>query len=193
MPISRKTKKLRKPFYKSVVFGITIVSQDKKHIVQFEKALLLIKKTDRRLFLKVVCLKAILIYPGENQYGAVYEKERIFIDQPKSMQKVSSSWLASILVHEAWHIDQYKRKIREFGVKTEKGAYLVQRRFLLKVGVKSEIKWLDKVYQSKWWESETKKAKNSQGYDKKSVEKNEVAFWKFMNQYKAKKLSLIEI
>src|SRR3972149_9077224 len=98
---NKPLKLYRKPFYKSVVFGINIVSQNRKHINRIREALLLLKNTDRRLFSKVLCLKAILIYPGKDEYGAVFEKERIYVDQPETVEKASLVWLASSLVHEA--------------------------------------------------------------------------------------------
>jgi len=190
---NKPLKLYRKPFYKSVVFGINIVSQNRKHINRIREALLLLKNTDRRLFSKVLCLKAILIYPGKDEYGAVFEKERIYVDQPETVEKASLVWLASSLVHEAWHIDQYKRGIRKYGIKTEKGAYLVQRRFLSKVGSKEDIKWLDKMYKLQWWESESTAFKKDIGYDDKSVDKTWLEFWNFLGRYKTKKLRLIDI
>jgi len=181
-----------KPFFRSAVFGIDVVAQDKKDIDKIKKALLLIKKIDPRLFSKVLQLKAILIYPGRNEYGAVYEKERIYIDQPKAIKESTLIYLASSIVHEAWHIDQYKRKIREYGIKTEKGAYLVQKRFLLKAGAKADAEWLDKMYKQQWWKPEPTKTKKKAGYDDKSVEKTRNEFWKFLNKYKKGKLRILD-
>ena len=190
---SKSLKISKKPFYRAIVFGIDIVSQNRKHINRIREALLLLKNTDRRLFSKVLCLKAILIYPGKDEYGAVFEKERIYVDQPETVNKASLVWLASSLVHEVWHIDQYKRGIRKCGIKTEKGAYLVQRRFLSKVGSKEDIERLDKMYKLQWWESESTDFKKDIGYDDKSVDKTWLEFWNFLGRYKTKKLCLIDI
>lgn len=185
---SMKSRKLKKQFYETVLWGIEVISQGKSHLKKIKQSLELIKNTDNLLFKKALRLKAILIFPGKSYYGAVYEKERVFIDQPKSIVASSVPFFASSIVHEAWHVYQYARGTKKFDGRAERGAYLVQRRFLKKAGRKSELKWLDREYKVKWWRPEDTKDKKSTGYDNRGVEKSREDFAEFLSRYKQGKL-----
>ena len=190
---SKVLTKLHKQFYSSVAFGIRVVSPKKALIQKLTSALNLIRETDYNLFKKVLEIKCILIYPGNDYYGVIYEQRRIFVDQPKDVQDSSVPWLASSLVHEAWHIDQYKRGIVEYGMRTERGAYLVQRRFLSKVGKKFELRWLDRQYKEQWWKPEKQSKETGDGYDLDSVTDYRKLFSTFIKLYKQGKLKIKEV
>lgn len=183
----------KKSFFRAVVFDIDVVSKNKEDIEKIRQAIHLIKKIDPRLFSKVLRLKAILIYPGKNEYGAVYEKERIFIDQPKSINISSIQFLASSIIHEAWHIDQYFHGTRKFDGRAERGAYIAQRKFLKKTGTRFELNWLDRQYKSQWWKPESTEEKRDSGYDKIGVGRANIEFWQFLNKYKEGKLFLRDL
>ena len=182
-----------KRFYRAYVFGIAIIAPQKILMQKLTRALHLIYETDNNIFQKVLNIKHILIYPGKDYYGVVFEKQRIFVDQPKTIQDSSVAYLASSLVHEAWHIDQYIRGIVEYGARAERGAYLVQRRFLSKVGKKFEVHWLDKEYKSQWWEPKGQSKETGGGYDTDSVTEYRKLFRVFIKLYKQGKLKIKDI
>lgn len=188
-----KSRKLKKQFYKAAFCDVEVISQKKSHLKKIKQSFELIKNIDNSLFKKVLRLRAILIFPGKSYYGAVYEKERVFIDQPKSITASSVPFLASSIVHEAWHVYQYAHGTRKFDGRAERGAYLAQRRFLKKAGRKSELKWLDCEYKVKWWKPEDTKDKKSTGYDNRGVEKSREDFAELLSQYKQGKLNIKEI
>jgi hypothetical protein len=180
----------KKLFFKTVIFDINIVSQNKSHLKKIKKALELIRDTDDSLFKKVLRLKAILVFHGKDYYGVVFEKQRVYIDQPKAIKDSSVEFLASSIIHEAWHIDQYTRGTRKFDGRAERGAYLIQKKFLMKVRRKFEIKWLDREYKLKWWQPEDTFDKKSSGYDRTNVDKKGIDFWLFFKKYQTNKLKI---
>ena len=186
-------KRLRNQFFGSVVYGVRIVAPQKALIQKLAYAFHLIHETDQNAFKKVLKIKHILIYPGNDYYGAAYERQRIFIDQPKSIRDSSTAYLASSIIHEAWHIDQYLRGIVEYGARAERGAYLVQRKFLSKTGKKFEVRWLDKEYKGQWWNTEKQDKKTGGGYDTGSVTNYRKLFFAFIRMYKHGKLKIKEI
>ncbi len=183
----------KRRFFKIVLFGIKIVSPTLASLRKIKIALELIQTADKTLFRKVLRIKHVVIFPGNDYYGCVLEKERTYIDQPRAIQDSSVAYLASSFVHEAWHIDQYLRGITEYGALAERGAYRVQRRFLAKTGTRSEIQWLDKQYRLQWWVSEKQSKTNNDGYDTESVERHDTEFRAFIKLYRAGKLRLTEI
>jgi hypothetical protein len=56
------------------------------------------------------------------------------------------------LIHEAHHIVQYKKCKRGYGYHFERGAYIVQKKFLKKANYELGIQWLEKEFKNKWWE-----------------------------------------
>ena len=85
------------------------------------------------------------------------------------------------------------RGIVEYGARAERGAYLVQRRFLSKVGKKFEVRWLDKEYKEQWWNTEKQDKKTGGGYDTESVTDYRKLFPAFIRMYKQGKLKIQEI
>ena len=193
MQEERKNHNTSNRFYKIEPFGIPTISKSKGHLRKIKKSLVLIQNTDILLFRKVLRLRLILVFPGDSYYGVVFPGQRIYIDQPKAIRDSSIPFLASSIIHEAWHIDQHERGMRDFSGKAERGAYLVQRRFLTKTGSKREVKWLDREYGLKWWQPEDTAEKKQSGYDNVSTNKSVSEFRKLFKQYKQGKLKIEEI
>ena len=101
----------------------------KNHFKKIERALNLIKTIDPALFRKVLKIKVILIFHGgDDDYGEI--KNRIWVSHYKIFREITVTYLASLMVHEAWHIVQRERGAKNIASRTERGAYLVQKRFL---------------------------------------------------------------
>ena len=84
----------------------------------------------------------------------------------------SPKYVASLLIHEAYHVAQYRGGHKNFGERAEYRACQVQKKFLKKINYLSAIEWLDKQYQQKWWERMDKKSGDS------------LVFKKILNSYK---------
>jgi hypothetical protein len=133
--------------------NIQIVSNKSSYIQKIIKALKFIKKIDPKNFKKVNDnLQKIIITNISGTFGAVYPKEQTFIITQDYVDKSHYKWLASCLIHEAHHIVQYKKGKRGYGYHFERGAYIVQKKFLKKANYELGIQWLEKEFKNKWWE-----------------------------------------
>ncbi len=176
-------------FYKAKTFGIDIVFRVKNHLKKIEKALNLIKEIDPILFKKALKIRAILIFhDGDDDYGEI--KDYIWVNHYGTFRGITITYLASLMVHEAWHIVQRERGVKNIASRAERGAYLVQKRFLLAAGDKYSAKWLDRAYKEKWWLDKDKEHKTRQVKDNKKVRKTALGFLK---QYQQGKLRIKEI
>lgn len=166
-----------------------IVAPAKVHIKKLTEALRFFSYYDPETFRKFRSMKAILVYPGggyESDFG-LHGKERIWVCGTKSVTGSPVGYLASVLVHETWHLVQYNRGTKNYGARAERGAYLKQRRFLLKVGDKESVRWLDTVFKKKWWVHKTPDGKKTLHFP---VSK---PLRKFVDDYKTGKLKTKKI
>lgn len=176
-------------YYKASIFDIEVVFHVKNHFKKIKKALNLIKEIDSILFKKVLKIRAILIFhDGDDDYSEI--KDCIWVNHYGTFREITITYLASLMVHEAWHIFQRERGVKNIASRAERGAYLVQKRFLLAVGDKYSAKWLDRAYKEKWWLDKDKEHKTRQVEDNKKARKT--AF-KFLKQYQQGKLKIKEI
>ncbi len=185
-----KNQLLKKVFYKTIVRNINIVSQSKKHLLKTKKAIDLIFKIDPSFFDKEKILKVILIYPGNTEIGCIFERERIYVNQPKHINQSSVLWWASTIMHESWHVHQFNYSPMITNGRAEYGAYRIQRKFLEKLKAWYEIRWLDKMQKEKWWKSEKTLFKKGVGYDAESRNAMQLKFEKFVYLYMHNKLHI---
>src|SRR3989344_7613114 len=133
---------LHKYFYKKRACGIDIVSPSKREISKIREALEFIEKNQPPAFRKTRKFKAILVYPKRGYENNIFSEERIWICKPQTVRESSVPYLASLLIHEAQHLLQHDRGMRDSGARAEGEAYKVQRDFLLSFGNEREISWL---------------------------------------------------
>ncbi|MEW5805537.1 MAG: hypothetical protein AB1721_02345 [Patescibacteria group bacterium] len=174
-------------FYKKTFLEIDFISPHKTHISKLIRSFKLIQVFDPLFFQKKIkLLKAVLVYPGNDYYSEVFSRQRIWICQPKTIRESKLTYLASLGVHESWHIVQYLRGVKNIASLAERGAYLKQREFLVKAKDYSSVHWLDKVYKTKWWEDggdpDTRVSDNQVLMRKKFLE--------FLKQYQTNQLRI---
>lgn len=167
-----------------------IVAHDKKLIRKFIRAFSVIDNVGGIYSSIRKNIKTILVFPGKDYYTEVFPQKKIWMCQPKTVRESSLEYLASLVIHEAWHIVQHKRGVKNIGSRGERGAYLVQRRFLALAKDRQSLRWLDKAYKEKWWldaddNSETRPSDN-QGDTRSSM-------LKFLKQYESGKLRIITL
>jgi hypothetical protein len=173
-----------KKFLLKKIYGIEIVAPTKKEINKLKKALEFIKIKEEKVLKILQWLRAILVFPGKTYNNWLVLDKKIYICQPKTILESTKQYLASLLVHEAKHIFQYKNKQKTVGRKAEFSAYKFQRKFLVKYGKPSEVEWLDQQFQEKWWlkfEKESKGTTSSSNYK---------TFLKFIDLYIKGKLKI---
>ncbi len=172
-------------YYKTSIFEIEIVFRVKNHFKKLKKALDLINAIDPCLFKKVLKIKAILIFhDGDGDYGEI--KDRIWVNHYRVFRGITITYLASLMIHEAWHILQRERGVKNIASWAERGAYLVQKRFLLAANDKYSAKWLDRAYKEKWWLDKDEEHKTRQVKDNTKARKTALGFLKQYQQGKLK-------
>lgn len=142
--------------------NLEIIAPEKSLLEKTLAALSLIKKTDskeyKRLFSR---LKVIFI---TNKYGYANEffmPEKIWFANKSVILKNDVGWLASLVVHEAFHATQFKNGKYVLPLdKLEKPALELQAKFLVKLEGKKSKKDIEQVSEEKYWNkiSEDKKS-----------------------------------
>lgn len=135
---------------------IRVSSPHEPYFAKVELVFQLLKSLDPPSFkFCVKNLKGIKIVDKRGFYNKLDTKTSTWIThvgffQPKFF---NPKYLTSHLVHEAVHVMQDKEGKKNYGPKAEREAYLVQRKFLMKIKYAEGVKWLDEQYKSKWWEN----------------------------------------
>lgn len=155
---------------------IEIVSNSQNDINKILETLLFIKKKSKDNWRQIKLITAIIVSPKNGYDNQLFPKERIWICQAGTVRKSSIPYLASLLMHEACHIGQYRMENKKWTESLEKQAYQVQRNFLAKYGTLKEVDWLDKMFKKRWW------LDNFKIYKTSSLKKN--YFRKILNKYK---------
>jgi len=150
---------MKNVYYSKKIYNIEILASTKIEIDIIKKALLFIKTHAPQSFSRLKKLQAIIIYPNKDYNNILFPKENIYICQQGTIIESSMPYLASLLIHEAHHLLQYKKDQKHHGQKTEEEAYKAQRRFLKKYGTKAEVDWLDNLFKDEWWIKRDKKTK----------------------------------
>ena len=184
---------LRHVFYRLRAGSITVVSPFKKHLSKTKESLALLQKINRKAFNEVQKLKDILIYPGTTELGCLFEKEKIYINQPKHIDQSSVIWWASTILHEAWHLHQYTDSPDMTNGRAEYGAYRVQRKFLMKAKAITEVQWLDKMQKAQWWKGDDTSFKKQIGYNNDARNTTQREFEQFIKLYKQHKLTIKDL
>lgn len=133
------------------ILGIEIVAATKSEVHKVSAALRFLKTRNVKALKTLQMLRAILVFPKLDYDNTLLVKEKIYICQRGTVLGASTQYLASLLVHEVRHLEQYKRDIKFYGDVAERDAYRIQRQFLKKYSTKEELDWLAKLFKERWW------------------------------------------
>jgi hypothetical protein len=143
-------------------YGVRIFAPQKRHIDKLHRALQYLREKDSGEFQKVTHnLNAIFIAPLQGDYNVLRVKDRAWLSCYQFLEKSDYpyQYIASLLLHEAVHIEQDKQGAKSTGYQAEKEAYLAQRRFLKKIKYENAVSWLDAQFNKKWWRALSKKTR----------------------------------
>lgn len=175
-------------YYQLLHKNSVIVAYDKKLIRKFIRTFSLIDKLGGAYPSICKNIRTILIFPGKDYYTEVFTSKKIWMCQPKTVRESSLEYLASLVIHEAWHIVQHARGVKNISSRGERGAYLVQRRFLELAKDKQSLRWLDKAYKEKWWIDADENSETRPSNNQEDTRSNML---KFLKQYKNGELQII--
>lgn len=171
-------------FFLKKINDINVVSSSKIYIKNIEMSLRILKEWDKNNFNKVnKYLKTILIHPKNKDYNLLIANKNAWITGYQNVldNDYDASYMASLFIHETYHITQYFSGHKNYGKKAETEAYKIQRKFLKKIKYDYAVDWLDKQYKKKWWKS--------LGSDKKNADD----FRHLLNNYQNGKLDIQEL
>jgi len=172
---------MRKKFYRQKKDFLTIIAPNKEIIRLVVAAVELIKRVDKMEYKKLPeRLKIIFV---TNRFGFTNEffmPEKIWFANKSVILKNDVNWLASLIIHEAYHATQFKKGKYILPLsRLESAAMKIQKNFLRKLGESgndANIAWAG-------------------GYDKKMIE-DKISFGYFRNLldlFKEDKLNFILI
>jgi len=140
-----------------------IIAPEKSLIKKVEDALNLIKKVDLEEYKNSFSrINAIFVTRANSHPGPIFVKERCWFDTKSAMSKHSLNWLASVIIHEGCHVNQYNQykdgKCMLLSTKAREGeAVESQIKFLRKLGDNWKANWLQQYFKKEckrkdpWW------------------------------------------
>jgi hypothetical protein len=154
--------KKRAKIYSSIKDNIHILSKSKSTLSTVKKVLDGLYGWDRGAFEKVKRnIRTIYLTDSVQRYNTGIADKGAWITSDEEFRNDPDiPYLASLFLHEAHHIAQYRAGKRYYGKRAEHNATNVQKKFLRKIGYMYAITWLDDQLKSEWWvhmDSETKK------------------------------------
>lgn len=138
----------------SSIFGIQIIYKDKKDINKLKSALRYLCLKDEKSFNFVRAnLRFVAVVRLKTKYNEALVRDFGWLVSLGLLKDGSYpyQYIASLLIHEACHIKQYKSGKKYLGSVAETEAYKKQRSFLNRIGYKNAVRWLDEQYKNRWW------------------------------------------
>jgi hypothetical protein len=125
----------------------------------------------------------ILVSKITPYYNEFFLKENIFVlgDGYFKKQFAYKEFLASLILHEMKHLEQFQNGKKFTGKIAETEGYKVQRNFLENIRYESAVKWLDNQYKKQWWKE----------MDKKTIQREKTI--EFFNNFKENKFKIKEL
>lgn len=156
---------MQKIFLKEIIRNLEIIAPERPLIKKIRLSLDLIRKVNAKEYKNL--FKRIRIVFVTNRYGYTNEffmPEKIWFANKSVIRSNNVGWLASLILHEAFHATQFKngRYIAPLS-KLEKPALMIQKQFLQKIKDPNASADMKKVVKQRYWK-QMNQDKNSQIY-----------------------------
>lgn len=126
-------------FLSQKIDALSVIAPTKSIIAKIRRALILIKRIDPREYQRVNARMRVIFATYKNGFtNEFFMPERIWFTNVSVVEKNNVIWLASLIVHEAFHATQFKqgRYILPLAA-LEPPALRVQEKFLKRAGDRS--------------------------------------------------------
>lgn len=143
---------MKKKFFSKRKDSFVVISPERALTDKIFSSIALIKKTDKEEYQKLKSrIKVIFITNKTGYANEFFMPEKIWFANLSLIRKNDLNWLASLIIHEAYHATQFKngKYISSFD-KLEPLAYKRQKMFLKKLGESGED--VDIAFKQKQWE-----------------------------------------
>lgn len=177
-----------KKFYQATVRNIKICASRKADIDKIADALLFVWEKDKKYWDRVRKIRSIIVHPKYDYDNELFRPEYIWICEEGTVRESTKAYLASLLVHEARHIVQHMRGVKNVDLRAEPAAYRDQMEFLEKYGEEYNANHIKKLYADKFWKSNEYVTKEGERYVSASS-----ALEEFLEKYKENKIEITEI
>jgi hypothetical protein len=137
----------------AIAYNISIQAPDKKPIQRLRLALRYAKAFQPRSFKTIIRnLKNVIVLGQRGLTNETFVEKRTWVTESSILNdRTTTPYVASLLLHEAKHIAQYRSRNSYRGARAEREAYRVQRAFLVRAKQYRAVQWLDSQYRSRWW------------------------------------------
>lgn len=144
---------MKKYFLTKKFNSLTVIAPEKSLLLRVKTALSLIKKIDSKAYKNVSHgLKVIFITGRYGYTNEFFMPEKIWFANKSVIAKNDIRWLASLIIHEAFHATQFKKGSYTASFpKLEKRALAVQERFLKKLKDPYAKRDIKIVVRQKYW------------------------------------------
>lgn len=176
-----------KVFYKKFHSGLEIIGPSRAQVSKTKEAIKLVENTDNVCAKYVKLLKGILIHPERNYTNEFFKSFNYWVCQSGTVLEAELSYLASLIVHEAYHADQAKRGVMNIDSRGEPPAYKKQIEFLKKVKDFRGAEYVKKLLKEKHWTNDP-----SLEY-KNGRLKSSTKLINFLSDYRKGKLKVVDI
>lgn len=146
---------MKKDFLYLKIKSLIIISPTKLFLKKIKDALGLIQKTDLGEYRHLFSRLNIIFITNKNGYtNEFFMPEKIWFANKSLIKNNDVNWLASLIIHEAFHSTQFKngKYISPLGERLEKPAIELQEKFLEKLEGKKARKEMKYLIQKRYWE-----------------------------------------
>jgi len=123
----------------------------REEISKIEKALNKLRKVRPGLFeVFTKNIKTIkVLRDSDTDHNELIFKNRSYVIN-HSILESKTNYLVSLFAHEAKHVQQYLRGVKNIDSRAERMAYMIQKKALIELGETSLVKWLTGYYREKY-------------------------------------------
>lgn len=139
-------------FVKKNFKGIVLVAPASHDILKLQKTIAWLSRNDAVALRRIGrYVKIIAVHPKKSYDNEFFPDDRTWIFQRGTLYKSSSCYLASLIVHEAYHGAQFAHGLRPKRFSLEPAAYRAQIRFLKKHRDERAARHVNELLKQKHW------------------------------------------
>lgn len=145
---------MRKAFFLKKIKELSVIGPNKVLLRKVIDAVDLIKKVDQKEYDRLFNRLNIIFITNKNGYtNEFFMPEKIWFVNKSVITKNDLNWLASLIIHEAFHSTQFKNGeyVLPFGEELEKPALASQKKFLKKTGDLEGEKQVESEFKREYW------------------------------------------
>lgn len=145
---------MNKNFFSTKIKTLLVVAPEKSLLKKIDDALRLVEKNDSQEYKNLFSRLNIIFITNKSGYtNEFFMPEKIWFSNKSVVVKNDLRWLASLMIHEAFHATQFKngKYVLPLGNKLEKPAIKVQEKFLKKLEGVLGKRDLEYSYKEKYW------------------------------------------